>query len=66
MLFCKCIKFYINIAVNLMVESLKTQKRDIIEKCPDISEGSIERALKELLDEGKILKVSGGRFTTYI
>lgn len=44
----------------------KIAKRDIIERCPDISEGSIERVLKELLDEEKILKVSGGRFTTYV
>ncbi len=41
-------------------------KREIVEFCPDISEGSIERALRELLNEGKILKITGGRYTTYI
>lgn len=37
----------------------------LIEKCPDISETTIERALSTLLNEGKIEKISGGRFTKY-
>lgn len=44
----------------------KISKKEIIEFCPDVSEGSIERALNELLKESKILKVTGGRYTTYI
>ena len=44
----------------------KITKREIVEMCPDISEGSIERALNQLLKEGKILKISGGRMTSYI
>lgn len=34
--------------------------------CPDVSVGSIERVLNELLKEDKILKVTGGRYTKYI
>lgn len=33
--------------------------------CPDISEGSIERALHQLLNEGMIIKINGGRRTSY-
>lgn len=43
----------------------KITKKEIVEMCPDISEGSIERALNQLLKEGKILKISGGRMTSY-
>ena len=44
----------------------KISKREIVNMCPDISEGSIERALRELLNEEKILKITGGRYTKYI
>ena len=44
----------------------KISKREIVNKCPVISEGSIERALRELLNEEKILKITGGRYTKYI
>lgn len=43
----------------------KITKQEIVEKCPDKSVGTIERVLKELLDEDVILKISGGRFTSY-
>lgn len=43
----------------------KITKKEIVEMCPDISEGSIERALNELINDGVILKISGGRFTSY-
>lgn len=44
----------------------KTTKKQIVEMCPDLNEGSIERALRELLKENKILKISGGRFASYV
>lgn len=44
----------------------KISKKEIVEICPDISEGSIERAIKQLLDEGKVLKITGGRYTKYV
>ena len=40
-------------------------KAYLMEKCPDISETTIERTLSILLNEGKIEKISGGRFTEY-
>lgn len=44
----------------------KISKKEIINMCPDVSVGSIERVLNELLKEDKILKVTGGRYTKYI
>ena len=44
----------------------KITKKEITEICPDISEGSIERALNELLKENAILKISGGKNTSYV
>lgn len=54
--------------VLIIIEKSVTRitKKEIAEMCPDISEGSIERVLNELLKENKILKVSGGRFTSYM
>ena len=40
-------------------------KAQIMKQCPDISQKTVERALKELLDKGDILKISGGRYTKY-
>lgn len=48
-------------------ESIGTiTKADIIKKCPDISQVTIQRALADLADRGEILKISGGRYTKYI
>lgn len=44
----------------------KVTKNNIRDMCPDISDITIERALKHLLDEGKIEKVGAGRATGYI
>lgn len=44
----------------------KVTKRDIREECPDISDSTIERELRRLLDEGAIEKVGGGRSTGYV
>lgn len=40
-------------------------KAEIMSQCPDISQKTVERALRELLDSGEILKISGGRYTSY-
>lgn len=40
-------------------------KSYLMEKCPDISETTIERSLNTLLNDHKIEKISGGRFTEY-
>ena len=43
----------------------KFSKSDLIEKCPDVSETTIERTLKQFLEEGYIRKLGGGRGTSY-
>ena len=40
-------------------------KAFIINKCPNLSEITIERTLNKLLKEDKIVKISGGRYTKY-
>ena len=40
-------------------------KAFIINKCPDLSETTIERTLNKLLKKDKIVKISGGRYTKY-
>ena len=44
----------------------KISKRDILEKCPDISTSTVELTLSELLKDGYILKIGAGRSTSYI
>lgn len=41
-------------------------KTEIMEKCPDISQITIQRALADLLERDQIIKISGGRYTKYI
>ena len=40
-------------------------KAEILEKCPDISQVTVQRALAELVESGTILKIGGGRYTKY-
>lgn len=44
----------------------KITKQEILEKCPDISQVTVQRALRELQQRGNIIKQSGGRYTTYV
>lgn len=41
-------------------------KKEILEKCPDISQVTVQRALAELVESGEALKIGGGRYTKYI
>lgn len=41
-------------------------KTEIMKKCPDISQITIQRTLIQLLNDGEILKISGGRYTKYV
>lgn len=41
-------------------------KTEIMKKCPNISQITIQRALIDLQKQGKISKVGGGRYTKYI
>ena len=44
----------------------KITKTEIMEKCPDISQATVQRTLIELQKKGEIIKLSGGRYTAYI
>ena len=41
-------------------------KAQIMAQCPDISQVTVERALKELRESKEIIKIGGGRYTSYI
>ena len=43
----------------------KITKTEIIQKCPDISQVTVQRTLNDLQKSGKIVKISGGRYTSY-
>lgn len=43
----------------------KITKSKIIEQCPDISSKTVERTLRELLDNQDIVKIGSGRYTCY-
>lgn len=40
-------------------------KTEIMKKCPDISQITIQRSLAELVSSGEIKKIGGGRYTKY-
>ena len=44
----------------------KITKAEIIEQCPDISQITVQRTLSDLQKSGEILKLGGGRYTSYI
>lgn len=44
----------------------KITKTEIMEKCPDISQVTVQRALNELVKSGEIVKIGGGRYTSYV
>lgn len=41
-------------------------KTEILEKCPDISRVTVQRALADLVESGQITKIGGGRYTKYL
>lgn len=44
----------------------KMTRAQIMEKCPDISRVTVERALTDMVKKSEILKIGGGRYTAYI
>ena len=44
----------------------KITKREIMALCPDISQVTVQRTLNGLLKNGEIIKIGGGRYTSYI
>jgi len=43
----------------------KITKTELIHKCPDISQTTIQRTLNDLWKQGLIIKHGGGRYTAY-
>ena len=43
----------------------RIRKKDILLKCPDISEAMVEKTLASLLASGVIRKIGAGRATSY-
>lgn len=43
----------------------KITKAEILAQCPDISQTTVQRALNDLLKSGEIIKIGGGRYTSY-
>lgn len=43
----------------------KITKAEIMQKCPDISKITVQRALTDMMHNGEIIKISGGRYTSY-
>lgn len=41
-------------------------KAEIVAKCPDISQVTVQRALADLVESGQIVKLGGGRYTKYL
>lgn len=41
-------------------------KAEIMERCPDISQATVQRTLIDLQKRGEIIKLSGGRYAAYI
>ena len=44
----------------------KITKSEIAKQCPEISQTTIQRALNELVKSSQIIKIGGGRYTSYI
>lgn len=44
----------------------KITKTEIMQKCPDISQVTVQRTLNDLIKNGDIIKIGGGRYTSYI
>ena len=46
--------------------SRRMTKAEIMAQCPDVSPRTVQRALESFLANGEILKIGGGRYTSYI
>ena len=44
----------------------KITKAELMKQCPDISKITVDRALSEMVKNGEVLKIGGGRYTSYI
>lgn len=44
----------------------KITKAEIMAKCPDVSRITVQRALADMLEKNEIIKIGGGRYTSYV
>jgi len=44
----------------------KITKAEIMKQCPGISQTTVQRTLNELLKNNEIIKIGGGRYTSYV
>lgn len=44
----------------------KITKTEIMQRCPDISQITVQRTLNDLVKNGDIIKIGGGRYTSYV
>ena len=44
----------------------KITKAEIVKQCPEISQTTVQRALNDLIKNGQIIKIGGGRYTSYV
>ncbi len=44
----------------------KITKTELLKQCPDVSEITVQRTLAELIKNGDIIKIGGGRYTQYV
>ena len=44
----------------------KITMAEIVQLCPDISKITIQRAVKDMLDNDEVTKIGGGRYTAYV
>ena len=44
----------------------KITKSEIMAKCPNISQITVQRALADMLEKQEIIKIGGGRYTAYV
>ena len=49
-----------------LLKLTKEEKTEIMKKCPDISQVTIQRTLNDLIKSGEIIKIGGGRYTSYV
>lgn len=54
------------VAMLMRDSGCQVTKPEILRQLPDVSQKTCERALKVLLDGGQIIKLGGGRYTSYI
>lgn len=55
---------------NRVTEEIKNHfgaitKTELVQSIPDVSQTTVQRTLNELVKEGKIIKIGGGRYTKY-